>query len=98
VNPADIKLFYQPKDRLRMTVGETSSYPTVKPAWAAPLSRPDAYLSLLDGKGEEITTVSDPNTLPGESLESVKEELRRRYLTATIDEIKSAKFEYGTTY
>ncbi len=98
MNPSDIKLFYQPKDRLRMTVGDHSSYHTVKPAWAAPLSRPNAYLSLLDGKGEEITTISDPATLPEESLAAVKEELRRRYLTATIAEINSAKFEYGATY
>jgi len=81
-----------------MTVGETSSWPTVKPVWAAPLSRPNAHLSLLNGKGEEIVTISDPNELPAESLAAVKEELRRRYLTATVTAINSAKFEYGATY
>jgi hypothetical protein len=98
MNPSDLKLFYHPKDRLRMTVGESASYPTVKPVWAAPLSRPNAYLSLLDGKGEEITTLRDPEELPRESLAAVKEELRRRYLTATVTAINSAKFEYGATY
>jgi hypothetical protein len=95
---SELNLFYQPKDRLRMTVGETSSWPTVKPVWAAPLSRPNAHLSLLNGKGEEIVTISDPNELPAESLAAVKEELRRRYLTATVTAINSAKFEYGATY
>lgn len=96
--PSELKLFYHPKDRLRMTVGETTSYPTVKPAWSAPLSRPNAYLSLLNGKDEEILTVQDPGELPPDSLDAVKEELRRRYLTAQVSAIISAKFEYGATY
>jgi hypothetical protein len=98
LNPSDLKLFYHPKDRLRMSVADATSYPTVKPVWSAPLSRPNAYLSLLNGKGEEITTIADPNELPGDSLTAVKEELRRRYLTATVTAINSAKFEYGATY
>lgn len=98
MRPNEMNLFYHPKDRLRMTVGDSSSWPTVKPVWAAPLSRPNAYLSLLNGKGEEIVTVSDPSELPPDSLAAVKEELRRRYLTATVTAINSAKFEYGATY
>ena len=98
MDPADLRLFYHPKDRLRMTVGDEWCYPTVKPVWAAPLSRPNAYLALLNGKGEEITTISDPGQLPADSLAVVKEELRRRYLTATVTSIISAKFEYGATY
>jgi hypothetical protein len=94
----DLNLFYEPKDRLRLTVGEERSYPTVKPAWAAPLSRPGRHLALLDGKGQEIVTISDPNTLPPASLEAVKEELHRRYLTATVSTITHAKAEFGATY
>ena len=51
----ELKLFYEPKERLRLTVGEERSYLTVKPVWAAPLSHPNAYLALMNGKGEEIT-------------------------------------------
>ena len=40
MDPKSLKLFYEPKDRLRLTVGDEKSYHTVKPAWAAPLSRP----------------------------------------------------------
>ena len=94
----ELRLFYHPKDRLRLTVGDDRSYPTVKPAWAAPLSRPDTYLSLLDGKGHEIVTLADPATLPEESLAAAQEELRRRYLTATVISVTEARQEFGVTY
>jgi hypothetical protein len=94
----DLNLFYEPKDRLRLTVGEELSYHTVRPAWSAPLSRPGKYLALLNGKGEEIITITDLAELPFSSVTAVKEELRRRYLTATVEEIVHAKFEYGATY
>ena len=98
MNVADLKLYYEPKDRLRLTVGEEKSYPTVKPAWASPLSYPNKYLALLDGKGDEIITIADPKTLPKESLAAVEEELKRRYLTATVNHIKDARVEFGATY
>ena len=98
MNPDTLKLFYEPKDRLRLTIGDDKSYHTVRPAWAAPLSRPNTYLALLDGKGDEIVTVSDPNLLSPESLTAAKEELRRRYLTATVLTVKHAKQEFGATY
>ena len=97
-DPQQIKLFYEPKNRLRMTVGDDRSYPTVKPAWSAPLSHPETYLALLDGKGDEITTLEDPKSLPSESFAAVSEEIRRRYLTATVVAIRHAKQEFGATY
>ena len=98
MEPNTLKLFYQPKDRLRLTVEGDRSYPTVKPAWAAPLSHPERYLALLDGKGNEIVTLPDPTALPPESLAAAQEELRRRYLTATVTAITHAKQEFGATY
>ena len=97
-DPQTLRLFYQPKDRLRLTIDGDQSYHTVKPAWAAPLSRPGQYLALLDGKGNAIVTLPDPNVLPTASLEAAKEELRRRYLTATVRTITHAKQEFGATY
>lgn len=94
----ELNLYYEPRDRLRLTVGERCSYITVKPAWAAPLSHPDRFLVLLDGKGDEIITLDEPDTLSTESLAAVKEELRRRYLTARITAIDHAKVEFGATY
>jgi hypothetical protein len=98
MNPSTLKIFYEPKDRLRLTVENDRSYPTVKPAWAAPLSRPGKYLALLDGKGNEIVMVADPAALGPESREAALEELRRRYLTATVQSVKHAKQEFGATY
>lgn len=98
MNADDITIFYQPDARLRLTIKDDKSYLTVKPAWAAPLSRPDTYLALLDSKGEEIVMLNDPEALAPESLRAVREELRQRYLTATVKSVVSAKQEYGATY
>ncbi len=98
MQPETLKLFFEPKDRLRLTVDGDRSYPTVKPVWAAPLSRPNTYLALLDGKGQEIVTLPDPAVLPAESLAAAREELARRYLTATVKAIVHAKQEFGATY
>lgn len=98
MNVETLRLFYHPKDRLRLTVEGDRSYPTVKPAWAAPLSHPERYLALLDGKGNEIVTLADPAQLPPDSLAAAREELRRRYLTATVTAITHAKQEFGATY
>ena len=97
-DPQTLRLFYEPKDRLRLTIDGDRSYHTVKPAWAAPLSRPGQYLALLDGKGNAIVTLPDPSVLPLASLEAAKKELRRRYLTATVRTITHAKQEFGATY
>lgn len=98
MEPSALKLFFEPKDRLRLTVGEELSYHTVKPAWAAPLSRPNTYLALLDGKGKEIVTLPDPQALPPASLEAALTELRRRYLTATVTRVMHARQEFGAAY
>ncbi len=98
MQPEDLKLFHSPKDRLRLTVGDEKSYHTVKPAWAAPLSRPRKFLVLLDGKGEEIVTLPDAECLPAESRAAVEYELRQRYLTSTVSAILHAKQEFGATY
>src|SRR5512146_2619039 len=63
---------------------EDRTYLTVKPVWAAPLSRPGAYLALLDEAGEEIALLPDVAVLAASSRAALQEELRRRYLTATI--------------
>ncbi|MBL8088637.1 MAG: DUF1854 domain-containing protein [Chthonomonas sp.] len=95
--PKTLNLFYHPEDRLRLTI-EDRSYPTVKPVWASPLTHPNRFLAMLDGKDQEIATVADPESLTPESLAAVREELRRRYLTATIYRVVDAKGEWGATY
>ncbi|MDQ3815246.1 MAG: DUF1854 domain-containing protein, partial [Armatimonadota bacterium] len=98
MKPTDLKIFYHPEERLRLTVNNDRSYLTVKPVWAAPLSHPNAYLALLDGQGEEIVLITDPRELAAASLAAVQRELRQRYLTALVTAIVSARQEYGATY
>lgn len=97
MNVSEIQLFYHPKDRLRMTHGDVS-YVTVKPVWASPLTRPNQYLSLMNGKGEEIVLIENIDQLTSDSQNAVREELRRRYLTSQIHRVLSAKTEFGATY
>lgn len=98
MNTKDLRLFYEPKDRLRLTVGDIKSYPTVKPAWAAPLSHPRKHLALLDGKGDEIIMIESLKELKEASRKAVEEELARRYLTSEVKRIVHAKVEFGATY
>ena len=60
LDPQSLNLFYYPKDRLRLTVGDEKSYHTVKPAWAAPLSRPGSTSPCSTAKG----TRSSPSPTP----------------------------------
>ncbi len=80
-----------------MTLSDRS-YVSVKPVWAAPLTYPRRYLSLLNSKGEEILMVADLKSLAPDSLAAVEEELSRRYLTATVSKILHAAEEFGSTY
>jgi hypothetical protein len=98
MKPTELNLFYAPKDRLRLTVGDQISYITVKPAWSAPLSQPGRFLSLMNGKNEEIAMIEDPADLCPDSQAAVEQELRRRYLSATIRSIADARSEFGVTY
>jgi len=98
IDPNTIVLFHEPKDQLRMTVGEEFSVVAVEPRWAAPLSHPNQFLGLLNSKGEEVLMVESVSSLSETNQKVLEEELRRRYLTSTIHRILSAKVEFGATY
>lgn len=93
-----LRLFYDPPGTLRLTVGEDYSYPTVRLYQAAPLSMRGRYLSLLDGKGEEITMVETLDSFTPEARTVAEEEMRRRYLTAQVTAITGLRTEFGVTY
>ncbi len=98
IDPKTVALFFAPGNQLRLTIEGELSYPAVKPVWAAPLSRPGKHLVLLDGKGQEIVMLENPEILEKESWEAVQTELRRRYLSASVLSVASARVEYGATY
>lgn len=92
-----MKLFYEPEGRLRLTLDDRS-YLQVRPMWAAPLSHPKKYLSLLDGKDREILMVEDLASLEEANRKIIQDELHRRYLNSKITRIDHVKSEYGITY
>ena len=94
----DFQLFYEPPGVLRLTVRDEKSYPKVALYQSAPLSRPGKYLSLLDGKSEEIALIDSLDDLAPESRKVAQEELARRYLTAKIQSLTSVRQEFGVTY
>ncbi|MCE9558237.1 MAG: DUF1854 domain-containing protein [Armatimonadetes bacterium] len=98
IETSKLKIFHEPKDRLRLTVGDEKSYPTVVPRWASPISYPSRYLSLTDAKGTEIVLLDDTSGLDEESRKAVEFEVKKRYLTSTIHKIIHAKVEFGATY
>jgi len=98
IQPDDIELFFDPPERLRMTIKKERSYITVKPVWASPLSSLNQYLCLLDAKGDEIVMVKSPESLSPDSFEAVKTELKRRYLAPTITKVREVKVEFWATY
>ena len=92
-----MRLFYEPEGRLRLTL-EDRSFLQVKPSWAAPLSHPGKYLSLMDGKDREIVMIPDLDKLDKPNREIIEDELHRRYLNAKVYRIDHVKTEYGITY
>ncbi len=98
VDARDIRLFREPAWTLRLTIEGDRSYIKIKVVRAAPLSQPDNYISFLDGKDEEICMVDDLGELGEETRAIIVEELDRRYLTSTIQEVRSVRNEFGTSY
>lgn len=97
-DPQTLHLFYQPAGTVRLTVGESHSYHSVKLYQSAPLSLPRQYLSLQSGKSEEILMVRRLDDLSPKSRAVAEEELRRRYLTARVEKVTEVRTEFGITY
>ena len=93
-----IQLFREPAWVLRMTIEEDRSYLKVKIVRAAPLSHPDKYISFLDAKDEEVCMVDNPRELDEQTRQIIAEELDRRYMTSVIEQVRSVRNEYGTSY
>lgn len=98
MKPNEVRVFFEPMDRLRATVIDDRSYLTVKPVWATPLSAPGHNLVLLDEKGNEIVMAQTLKEFDEASQRAIAEELHRRYLTAKVRRIIGARVEFGATY
>jgi hypothetical protein len=98
IDPGTIRLFYDPPGTLRLTIDDERSFHTVKLYQAWPLSQPQRYIVLQDGKGAEIAMVETLDELAPETRAIAEEELRRRYLTARVEAIRHIRTEFGVTY
>ena len=98
VEIANLRLFREPAWILRLTIDGDRSYLKVKVVRAAPLSHPTRHICLLDAKEEEICMIDDLTQLDPEACALIEEELDRRYLTATIQQVNAVRNEYGTSY
>jgi len=97
-DPRTLRLFYDPPGTVRLSVGESHSYGTVKLYQAAPLSRPNRYISFQSGKSEEILMIENLADMTDESRIVAEEELARRYLTARVLRVAEIRTEFGITY
>ena len=93
-----LSVFHGPKGQLRATVEGDRSHVAVKPVWASPLTHPNRYLALLNGKNEEVAMIANPSELTDECQAALRLELSRRYLTATVTRVQKANVEFGATY
>ena len=98
IEPHRIHLHYGPGNVQRLTIDGWCSFPRVKIVRAAPLSRPDRYISVLNEDGEEVCWIDDPSELDEQSQAVIKRELEQRYLVATILRVNSLQFDMGTAY
>ncbi|MCG9895605.1 MAG: DUF1854 domain-containing protein [Fimbriimonadaceae bacterium] len=92
-----LKLFYAPEGRLRAEL-DGECWLQVRPVWASPMTHPNRYLALLDGRDREICMVTDLSELDPETRDVVVKELDRRYLTSVVTGIISCTTEFGATY
>ena len=98
LDPRSLRLFRDDSSKLRLTVEGDRSYTDVKVVRAFPLSVPDGYVAFLDGKDKVIGMITSPATLDHGSQACVREELKHRYFTPTIQRFLSLREEYGAIY
>jgi ABC-type glutathione transport system ATPase component len=97
VDPREIGLAREPAGTLRLRL-ENKSYDNIQLARVAPLSDPEHYVSFLNDRGEEICMIRDPADLDETSRQILREELARRYMTASVERIYSVHSELSISY
>ncbi len=98
IAPKSLRLFYHADGKPRLIIENDRCYLSVKAIYAAPLSYPNHYISLIDEKGEEITMIRSVDALDEETRIVILKELSRRYCGALIQKIHSIRSEFGVSY
>ena len=94
LDPEEVE-FFRVADALRMTIVGDRSCLRVVPMYSFPLSMRDQYISLRDMEGDELGMIKNLDELDKDSRKLLEEELRRRYFTPVIREIKSISDKFG---
>ena len=94
LTPGEVE-FSRVGDALRVTIAGDRSCLRVVPMYSFPLSMRDQYISLRDMAGEELGMIRRLDELDKEARKLLEEELRRRYATPEIVEIRSIGDRFG---
>jgi hypothetical protein len=102
LDPAEVRLFRTGGSVVRLElsdpqVGAPRSYVRVTVARAFPLSDPDHYIGLRDGKDQDIGMLRSLDGLDADSRALAEEELTRRYFLPKILRVNDVKEEFGIT-
>jgi len=87
--------FFRAGDALRITIAGDRSCLRVIPMYSFPLSLRDQYISLRDMGGNELGMIKNLDELDKDARKLLEEELRKRYFTPLIREIKSISDKFG---
>ena len=94
LDPAKLR-FFRRGAALRITVEDRLSVLNVALAFAFPLSG-ERFVSVRDGKGQEIGVIRDVSALDPESRSLVRDELRLRYIRPVIQRVLDLKERFGS--
>jgi len=92
---SELRLFRDDPRQVRLEVEGDRCFLDVRVARVFPLSVPEGYYCLTDGRDRLIVTIEDPAQLREESRRTADEGADRRYLIPTIRRILSAEEEFG---
>jgi hypothetical protein len=101
LDPACVQLFKTGGDAVRATIsdpkiGPERTYLQVQIARAYPLSEPERYIGLRDGKDRDIGLLVTLDTLDDHSRAVLDAELARRYFLPRVTQVHKVKKEYET--
>jgi len=98
LDPRRTRLFRDETGSLRMTIEGERTYLDVKFAYAFPLSDPEHFIGVLDGRDRSIGIFSDIDELDEASQELARQALKRRYFIPDIVRILGLREEFGVVY
>ena len=94
LDPEEVR-FFRVGDALRVTIEGDRTCLRVVPMRSFPMSMRERYISIRDAAGDELGMIRDPDELDEDTRKLLKDELRKRYFTPEIRQIKSISDKFG---